>query len=123
MTEKALAKRNGIDQAAILLLTLGEQEAADVLKNTFRAADIVARVGGDEFVALAIVPPADVDTIMKRLHWHLDRFNASAGHPYRLAMSVGVAHFDPGDSQTLEGLVREADEAMYHRKRPQAPES
>ena len=33
MTEKALAKRNGIDQAAILLLTLGEQEAADVLKH------------------------------------------------------------------------------------------
>ena len=33
MTEKALAKRNGIDQAAILLLTVGEQEAADVLKH------------------------------------------------------------------------------------------
>jgi diguanylate cyclase (GGDEF)-like protein len=95
--------------------------AADVLKNTFRAADIVARMGGDEFVALAIVPPSDVATVMKRLEWHLDRFNAGSGLPYRLVVSVGLAHFDPGDSLTLEELVREADDAMYRRKRPQAP--
>ncbi len=110
---KGINDSYGHDAGSALIIS-----AADVLKNTFRAADIVARVGGDEFVALAIVPPGDVETIMRRLQWHLDRFNTSSGHPYRLAMSVGVAHFDPGDSQTLEGLVREADEAMYQRKRP-----
>ena len=49
-------------------------------------------IGGDEFVALVIVPPDDVATITNRLTWHLDKFNASAGLPYRLALTIGVAH-------------------------------
>lgn len=113
---KAINDSYGHDAGSGLLVS-----AADVLKNTFRAADIVARVGGDEFVALAIVPPADVATIMRRLQWHLDRVNAGSSLPYQLAMSVGVAHFDPGASQTLEDLVKRADEAMYENKRSQAP--
>lgn len=43
MTENALAKRSGVDQAAILLLTLGEQEAAEVLKHM--SVKDVQRVG------------------------------------------------------------------------------
>lgn len=115
---KAINDTYGHDAGSSLIM-----RAADVLRNTFRAADVVARVGGDEFVALGLVPPDDVGTIMKRLDWHLDRFNAASGLPYRLSMSVGVSHFDPGDSQTLEGLVKAADDAMYQRKRPQPPEA
>jgi diguanylate cyclase (GGDEF)-like protein/PAS domain S-box-containing protein len=92
--------------------------AADTLKNSFRAADLLARIGGDEFVALVIVPPDDVATITKRLTWHLDKFNGNAGYPYRLAMSVGVAHFDAGGHNSLEALVAAADAAMYRQKRP-----
>lgn len=115
---KAINDAHGHDAGSSLI-----RHAADVLRNTFRAADVVARVGGDEFVALGIVPPADVGTIMKRLGWHLDRFNTASGLPYRLSMSVGVSHFDPGESQTLEDLVTEADDAMYQRKRLQPPEA
>ncbi|MBV6423852.1 MAG: Flagellar motor switch protein FliG [Steroidobacteraceae bacterium] len=43
MSDKASARRSGIDQAAILLLTLGEQEAAEVLKHM--SAKDVQRVG------------------------------------------------------------------------------
>ena len=92
--------------------------AADVLKHTFRAADVVARLGGDEFVALVMVSRTDAVTITNRLAWHQDKFNVSSGLPYRLSMSVGVAHLDPGGAGTLEDLVTEADSAMYERKRP-----
>jgi flagellar motor switch protein FliG len=43
MNSKALPNRSGIDHAAILLLTLGEQEAAEVLKHM--SAKDVQRVG------------------------------------------------------------------------------
>jgi diguanylate cyclase (GGDEF)-like protein/PAS domain S-box-containing protein len=92
--------------------------AADALKNSFRAADVLARIGGDEFVALVIVPPDDVATITKRLTWHVDKFNATAGRGYRLSMSVGVAHFATAGSNSLEALIAEADAAMYRQKRP-----
>ena len=43
MNDKAVARRSGTDQAAILLLTLGEQEAAEILKHM--SARDVQRVG------------------------------------------------------------------------------
>ncbi len=91
--------------------------AADVLKNSFRAADVLARIGGDEFVALATVSQPDADTITNRLKWHLDKFNATSGLPYQLALSFGMAHWEPGSAQSLEDLVREADAIMYENKR------
>jgi len=90
---------------------------ADVLKNTFRAADVLARIGGDEFVVLAAVSAADAETIMTRLKWHLDKYNAGSGLPYQLVLSVGMAHVDPDGVKTLEDLVREADALMYEDKR------
>jgi diguanylate cyclase (GGDEF)-like protein/PAS domain S-box-containing protein len=95
--------------------------AADVLKNTFRAADVVGRLGGDEFVALAVVSREDAVTITDRMTWHLAKFNAASDLPYPLAMSVGVAFLDPSHATTLEDLVREADAAMYKHKRPLPP--
>jgi diguanylate cyclase (GGDEF)-like protein/PAS domain S-box-containing protein len=91
--------------------------AAEAMKNSFRAADVLARIGGDEFVALVIVPPDDVATITNRLKWHVHKFNTQSGLPYALSMSLGVAHFDAPSGQTLEGLVQRADAAMYLRKR------
>ena len=109
---KSINDQYGHDAGSSLIVA-----AADALKNSFRAADVLARIGGDEFVALVIVPPDDIATITNRLTWHLDKFNASAGLPYRLALTVGVAHFGAGVTDSLEALVTEADVAMYRKKR------
>jgi diguanylate cyclase (GGDEF)-like protein/PAS domain S-box-containing protein len=92
--------------------------AADTLKNSFRAADVLARIGGDEFVALVIVPPDDIATITNRLRWHVDKFNGHSSLPYALSMSYGVSHYQHGSADTLESLLKAADVAMYQRKRP-----
>ncbi|MGH9199922.1 MAG: diguanylate cyclase [Vicinamibacterales bacterium] len=89
--------------------------AADVLKNTFRAADVVARIGGDEFVAIAAIARAGSWVISDRLTTHLASFNARSPHP--LSLSVGMAYFDSGGSTSLEEVVRQADHAMYEHKR------
>ena len=91
--------------------------AASVLKNTFRAADVVARMGGDEFVVLAAVSRADAAIVTGRMNRHLDGYNASSGLSCRLSLSVGMALVDAVESTTLEELVRHADASMYERKR------
>jgi diguanylate cyclase (GGDEF)-like protein len=110
---KAINDDHGHDAGSTLLIA-----AAEALKNSFRAADILARIGGDEFVALVIVPPDDVATINNRLKWHVAKFNSSAALPYSLSMSIGVSRLGRETSTTLEGLVNEADAAMYRQKRP-----
>jgi len=105
--------------------TLGHQvgdealtEAAGVLKEVFRDSDIIARVGGDEFVVLA---PDSFDPqsahIAARLEEHLERVNAAPGRPYRLSLSLGSASYDPGDPRTIDEIITHADRDMYTQKR------
>ena len=109
---KAINDHHGHDAGSTLIVA-----AAKAMKNSFRAADVLARIGGDESDALVIVPPDDIATISKRLKWHVDKFNTGLALPYSLSMSIGVSRLDPGTSTTLEGLVNEADMAMYRQKR------
>ncbi len=91
------------------------RDAADVLRNTFRDADILARLSGDEFVALAHVA-RDADAPRRRLREHLDAFNAAACRPYTLDLSIGAA-LVADSTEDLQALIARADAAMYEEKR------
>jgi len=91
--------------------------AGDVLKQTFRAADVVSRIGGDEFVVLAAISPDDAPIITTRLDRHLQVFNHNSGVACELSLSLGIAFLAPGSTTTLEELVRQSDAAMYVNKR------
>jgi len=90
--------------------------AAHVLRETFRGADIVARLSGDEFAVLAIAnSQSSLDSALHRLSDHLERFNAAAP-PFTLAMSVGMVHHDMAREECLADLLCRADAAMYAEK-------
>jgi diguanylate cyclase (GGDEF)-like protein/PAS domain S-box-containing protein len=93
--------------------------AANVLgKNTFRKEDIVARIGGDEFVV--ILPGVDLDqnsSILERIRKGIERHNRSKvkDNLYRpVSMSIGYAVVKEGES--LEEGYKNADAAMYREK-------
>jgi two-component system, cell cycle response regulator len=91
--------------------------AAACIKETFRRFDVTARLSGDEFVALIMEEPGrSAETICRRLQMNL-LDSAGAESPYRLSMSVGVAHFDPDKPVTLQELMRQADTELYEHKR------
>jgi diguanylate cyclase (GGDEF)-like protein len=93
-------------------------EGAFVLRETFRASDLIARMGGDEFCVLfAITSSDDTAIAMARLQDAVDRANDHEGRPFILSFSDGVAIFDPEDPCTLDQLIALADEQMYERKR------
>jgi diguanylate cyclase (GGDEF)-like protein len=91
--------------------------AAACIKETFRRFDVTARLSGDEFVALIMEEPGrSAETICRRLQMNLADC-AGAESPYKLSMSVGVAHFDPDKPVTLQELMRHADTELYEHKR------
>ena len=95
-------------------------DAADILRNSFRSADIIARLGGDEFTVFPIEAAAESAPI---LIGRLERAARSAHNEahrsrgYRLALSVGIARFEPDSSWTIDQLLEHADQALYQQKR------
>lgn len=92
-------------------------DAAQILKQTFRDADIVARLGGDEFVILIPACSDKINDFHLRLQTSIDRFNQESNRPYQLAISVGVQFCALTDDASLEYLLAQADKLMYDHKR------
>lgn len=90
---------------------------ADALEHSFRDADAVARIGGDEFVVMSLEASNRVEGILlRRLERNLRKASSSETR-YKLSLSVGVARFDPKQPVSLGELISAADQAMYEQKR------
>jgi diguanylate cyclase (GGDEF)-like protein len=93
------------------------QETAAILKSTYRTSDIIARIGGDEFVVFPVGTDEDHSaTIANRLQENIDKFNAQAKNRYTLRISTGVATYDPHSVQSIDELLNQADSLMYQNK-------
>jgi diguanylate cyclase (GGDEF)-like protein len=94
------------------------QSLANVLRHTFREADVVARIGGDEFCVLGSGSKWDCQCLFERLGAALAAFNVgTAVREFQLRASCGVANWPVRSDVPLEQIVRQADEAMYKAKR------
>ncbi|MGM0453124.1 MAG: sensor domain-containing protein [Thermodesulfobacteriota bacterium] len=93
------------------------KEVASRLKRRMRGADIVARVGGDEFTILLpnIGNTNGITTIARKIIQDLHRPYAIYGQDLHVTTSIGISVF-PDDSTDIETLCRYADIAMYHAK-------
>ena len=93
------------------------RRTATVLHAAFRTSDIIARVGGDEFVVLCPnTGPETAASLLQGLERHVGDANAGEAATWRLSLSAGYAAFDPENPVTLDELVRVADAAMYAAK-------
>ena len=92
---------------------------ANILKETFRESDVIARMGGDEFIVLGMVTPYyGIQTLTKRLKENLNVHNSLADEPLEdISLSFGFALYDPSQPCSIEELLTNADELMYIDKR------
>jgi two-component system cell cycle response regulator len=90
-------------------------ETANLLRDSFRQTDILARMGGDEFAVF--VSDATLDnaaTVTQRVEGKLDLCNADPSRRYPLLFSLGVVR--GGQASSIEEILGQADAVMYQEK-------
>jgi len=93
------------------------QGVAQRLGETVRQSDVVARIGGDEFILLLenIASPENAASVAKKIIANLATPFDLNGTPGRVGASIGIALY-PQHGESAEELLRRADEAMYQSK-------
>lgn len=89
--------------------------ASNIIRNSFRTSDILARIGGDEFAVL--MPCCSQEVIKKccdRIRKRVENYN-QRGPKFVLSISIGysVRYNPPVD---MKELFKKADDAMYKQK-------
>jgi len=87
------------------------------LMSRLRKADVVARIGGDEFAVVLsdIVHAGDVQAICDQLLQVITEPYEIDGEECRVTTSIGIAMF-PHDGSDVQTLLKRADAAMYEAK-------
>jgi len=104
------------------------QRLADVLRSHVRNDDTVgregaddsaevSRLGGDEFTVLLseIASSKEAGEVARRVLRSIEEPVVVAGREISTTASIGIALY-PDDGSTAEGLLKNADTAMYHAK-------
>jgi diguanylate cyclase (GGDEF)-like protein/PAS domain S-box-containing protein len=93
-------------------------DIANILRKTFREADIPARTGGDEFVISTLVSSGEGEKlIMARLEENIASYNGEKGNTVKLSLSFGSSFYDPKEPVSVEEVLSRADEKMHENKR------
>lgn len=122
---KAINDTHGHDAGDLLLQTMAQQ-----LAGALRSGDLLARVGGDEFVAVGMGPLSGEQTVEAAVHSFQRRLFAQSQVQLPLASqvlnypgaSVGVVAVDPA-SISIDDALRQADACMYAVKRQRRAQS
>jgi len=128
----SLAKRNhsplsilyiDLDFFKVINDTMGHDVGDEVLlrvaerfHQTLRESDVVARIGGDEFIF--VLPETDFEAakiVKKRIEFNLREVMKLKNGIVTVGGSVGIATF-PDDGTELEQLIKVADHRMYETK-------
>ena len=74
-------------------------QGGTLLRSVFRASDVVARIGGDEFAVIALEDDdAENTRHLNDLEEKIQRYNRQSGLPYKVGVSLGSACLEPGES-------------------------
>ncbi|MBF0215019.1 MAG: diguanylate cyclase, partial [Magnetococcales bacterium] len=89
-----------------------------LLRDNVRAADLVIRFGGEEFlVVLVDVDPGETERVADKVLRSVSGcdFRINSGLVLRKTISIGFGEF-PGDSDRFWSVLKAADVALYHSK-------
>ena len=90
--------------------------AANILRDSVRAHDVVARVGGDEFILLCegFRSESDIAVVAQRIVDKMDEPIAYSDDYCQIGASIGIAVAKPGAH--IPQMIQDADVALYKAK-------
>jgi diguanylate cyclase (GGDEF)-like protein len=90
---------------------------AEIMVKVFGEKSIVARMGGDEYAAVALAEDVgDPEEIKRRRDEYEDTLNESAGKPYHIGISIGLYQCVCDNSYDLREAIDKADDLLYIEK-------
>jgi two-component system cell cycle response regulator len=87
--------------------------ASQVIRETFRASDVIARIGNDDFATLMLdATDETTEVVAPRLRQRLELYRAAhRDSPWLLGMTVGLVRVAPGMHPGIDELLAEAGAA------------
>ncbi|MEP7086215.1 MAG: diguanylate cyclase [Gemmatimonadota bacterium] len=87
--------------------------ASQVIRETFRASDVIARIGDDDFATLMLdATDETTEVVAPRLRQRLEHYRAAhRDSPWLLGMTVGLVRVSPGMHSGIDELLAEAGAA------------
>ncbi len=89
----------------------------NVLDSVLGQQGFVGRMGGDEFIAVfRDMPVAEIMTLCEQVEKQLNEESKVLDIPYVLSCSYGYCIREKGSAETLDEIMKKADENMYQNK-------
>ncbi|NMP36712.1 MAG: GGDEF domain-containing protein [Clostridiales bacterium] len=90
------------------------EQAGDILRNSLRRGDFVARYGGDEFViVLEVTDIEKITRIIERIKNNCAVINSAEDALYKINFSIGCKAYDGSEKVTLREFLTDIDREMY----------
>jgi len=90
---------------------------AEILKNSLRNNDFLARYGGDEFMAILNIKNHHIlEEVAQRINRNFANFNSSHAKPYNLNVSMGYDIYEYGCQMSSIDFIEHLDGLMYANK-------
>ena len=90
--------------------------SSKIMHRTFRTTDILSRIGGDEFVVVAVKAQYEfIPIIIQRIKDYIKEENDNL-KDYQISMSIGVSKVDLEHDAPLDDAIKNADKEMYRVK-------
>ena len=88
----------------------------ELIQARIRRGDTLCRWGGDEFVVIVSAGEARAVKIVEEIKALMEAHNTTGGEVFKLSFSYGVVGIRPDSGQTVDDIVKQADEKMYKNK-------
>jgi diguanylate cyclase (GGDEF)-like protein len=93
-------------------------QSARIITGHIKKTDIVFRLGGDAFLIIFKKCTMELaEMIVDRVEGERGKYNAESGKPYNIGWCYGIEEWDEQTNDTVEDLIRKADEKMLRQKK------